>query len=214
MGFVLSSTEKKGDSVLLVSTLIAALAAALCCQAQSPPSQDADKAKQIDQAVTRGRKLESQSNLSAEQKELHLRAGELINRLRQAPAGSYKLERLAAAIKALHDASIRIGLASNANQAASVPVAKDDVKWNLDRAYFRTAQIDFFARRVKETATEPYVQMAQRLYQMAAAAYDSGHYYRADRLALASSTVVHCIEALAQAELKTGERPARADSRE
>lgn len=167
------------------------------------------KAESIQKISQRLDRLSSRPNLLQENHFLHNQVSALLERSRQAPAGSYLLGRLQSAMGDLLDASEYILESQEGRrerdddtEEASRRAARD-----LERSYFRIMQGDYFASQSRENNATEYVLTARRLYQQARAAYDAADYRRARRLAEAGREVISALESLAQATVPVPEPP-------
>jgi hypothetical protein len=123
---------------------------------------------------------------------------------RQAEAGSYLFGRLENAIGNLLDAVEEIAESEgNADDGDTQERAAKD----LERAYFRVRQGDYFARMSTERDAKAYGKTAQVLYQKGRAAYEMKQYRKARRLAEAARDVIDGLEDLAQAAVRIPEPP-------
>jgi hypothetical protein len=167
------------------------------------------KASELREISQRLRRLSSRSGLSQENEFLHAQVSAVLERARQAPAGSYLFDRLASAVDDLLDASEEI-LESRRDRRErddDPEEAKRRTARELERTYFRVQQGDYFGRQSKESNAADYVRTARRLYQIARGAYDGGEYHRARRLADAARDIISGLEALAQAAVPIPEPP-------
>jgi hypothetical protein len=166
------------------------------------------KEENLRENVERLSRLTSVPNLVQENRFLHDQASSLLERSRQAPAGSYLLDRLESAIDDLLDASEHIRESAqdrpvrNADPEENRRIARD-----LERTYFRITQGDYFARQSQESNAGEYVLTARRLYQQARASYDAADYRRARLLGQAAHEVISGLESLAQAAVPVPEPP-------
>ena len=69
-----------------------------------------------------------------------------------------------------------------------------DAARELERAYFRTAQLDFFSRQSGADRMSSTAGLSRRLYQEGRAAFDRHEYYLAMQLALASRNLSAAVE--------------------
>jgi hypothetical protein len=179
---------------------------------RSPEQRKAESIAEVSQRLGR---LSSRPNLSQENRTLAQKVTSLLDRSRQAAAGSYLFECLESAMDDLLDASDEIlesrldvqpgGRGRNRNQ--SIEEDRQDTARDLERSYFRIQQGDYFARQSQETDGQDYVVLARRLYQLARAAYDNADYAAASDLADASRKVIDGLESLAQAAVPIPEPP-------
>jgi hypothetical protein len=136
---------------------------------------------------------------------LHARAGELVERTRQAKGNNIQFDRLSRAADAILRASDRI---FGARKAAAMDEAdKRDAAEFLQRCYFRVQQAEYFAGLSGEKESKKYVTTTRSLYQQARSAYDAHLYDRARMLGDASSMVVSALENIAHASLNIPDPP-------
>jgi hypothetical protein len=133
------------------------------------------------------------------------RAGELLERTKQARANNFQFDRLARAVDALLRASDRIFSARKASQMDEND--KRDAAEFLQRCYFRVQQADYFAGLSGEKESKKYVTTTRSLYQQARSAYDARLYDRAQMLGDASSLIVAALENIAHASLNIPDPP-------
>jgi hypothetical protein len=152
--------------------------------------------------------------LTPENHSLHQKVSSILDRSRQAPAGSYVLDRLESAIDDLLDASeeileSRLDLRTRQENRGGQDAedARRSTARDLERSYFRIQQGDYFARQSQQGDAGDYVLLARRLYQLARAAYDAADYSKAGDLADASQKVIDGLEGLAQAAVPIPEPP-------
>lgn len=153
--------------------------------------------------------------LSQESRSLGQKVSSLLERSRQAAAGSYLLDRLESAMDDLLDASEEIlesrldlrDRQGNRDRQQDANEARRTTVRELERSYFRIQQGDYFARQSQESDAQEYVLVARRLYQLARAAYDAGDYVGARGLSEASQKVIDGLESLAQAAVPIPEPP-------
>jgi hypothetical protein len=158
--------------------------------------------------------LSSRTNLSQENRSLAQKVATLLERSRQAPAGSYLLDRLESAMDDLLDASEDIlesrsggGGQGNRGRQPDPDEARQSTARELERSYFRIQQGDYFARQSQESDASEYGILARRLYQLARAAYDASDFPGARDLSDASRKVIDALESLAQAAVPVPEPP-------
>ena len=172
-------------------------------------SEEQRKTENIETNARRLDVLNSQTSQPPEAVFLRLQISDLLNRARQAPAGSYLFDRLDSAVDNLLDASEDIlelprdGRNRRENPEQDTRRAARD----LERAYFRITQGDYFANQSRESNAAEYVMTARRLYQQARAAFDAQDARRARRLADAAQEVISGLESLAQAAVPIPEPP-------
>jgi hypothetical protein len=132
----------------------------------------------------------------------------LIARTRGLSYTSYEFDRMMEALDDLLDACEDLAAAVRArNGAEREKETRDSVAKQLERAYFRVQQGDYFARLSADSHGREYVLRSRQLYQRARAAYDTRDYRRAAKLASASSELVNVLENLAQAAVRKPEPP-------
>ena len=169
------------------------------------------KQRDLNELSSRFNRLASDPELAEEQHFLHERVQELMERARQAEAGSYLFGRLEEAMDDLLDASDELRDARRVPQDNDndddEQEAQERTARDLEQAYFRVRQGDYFARQSGEPQGKNYAQTAQRLYQQARAAYDGKEFRRARHLADAAREVIEGLENLAQAAVRIPEPP-------
>jgi hypothetical protein len=132
----------------------------------------------------------------------------LIERSRPLARPSYEFERMLEALDDLLDAREELVAASRANRPAKDrDESRADTAKRLERSYFRLQQGEYFARLSGDKQASEYVSRSRRLYQKGRAAYDAQDYYRANKLASASSELVNVLENLAQAKVRRPDPP-------
>lgn len=168
------------------------------------------KVKELNELSGRLNRLASDAGVTEEQNFLHERVQELIVRARGVEAGSYLFARLNEAMDDLLDGSEDLRDArrdrrdddDDDEQEAQERTARD-----LEGAYFRVRQGNYFAQQSGDPHGKSYVRMAQRLYQQARAAYDAKRYRQARDLADAAREVIDALENLAQAAVRIPDPP-------
>jgi hypothetical protein len=175
-------------------------------------SDEEEKIEDLNEQTDRFNRLASEPDLSEEQLFLHARASELLDRARQAPAGSYLFDRLDSAIDDLLDASSRLQRIKTPDdddeeEEDREPEAQRRTARDLERTYFRVQQGEYFGGQSGDPKAGEYVRLAQRLYQQGRSAYDSGKYWRARQIADAAREVIDSLEGLAQAAVRIPELP-------
>jgi len=196
------------------------LMAAPCLAAQggrrsdrsTPEQRKTETIRTTSQRLTR---LSSRPDASQENRSLVQKVSSLLERSRQATAGSYLLDRLESAMDDLLDAGedifesrldLRDRQGNRDRQQDAVEARRTTVR-ELERSYFRIQQGDYFARQSQESDASEYILVARRLYQLARAAYDAGDYVAARGLSEASQKVIDALESLAQAAVPIPEPP-------
>ena len=195
--------------VVLGLAFVAALP--LLADRKRPKSSEERKTAELRELSQRLERYSAGREQTEERRFLHARAGDLLDRARGAPAGSFLLRRLFEATDSLLDASEQI------DKSAGNRGCRDDDDDNcgnqqdtardLERTYFRFTKNDHFAQKSKEANGHEYVSTARRLYQLARKAYDSADYPRARRLAESARELTNAIENLAQAVVPVPEPP-------
>ena len=206
-------------SVLILSLILVVVADMFPQQrerraAQSSPEEKKTEAlRKISQRII---SLSSASTNSEENRFLQTELAALLERSRQAVAGSYLFDRLRATMEDLLEASEEILESRESKRDSDNKRRKDDedddddddhktgsarqkVARELEKTYFRIQQGDYFARQLKERNGAGYVLTARRLYQEARAAFDASNYRAADSFAEASREVISAPESLTQA---------------
>jgi hypothetical protein len=136
---------------------------------------------------------------------LNARAGELLERAKQARGNNFQFDRLASATDNLLRASERISSARKASQVDENE--KRDAAILLQKCYFRVQQAGYFADLSAEKETKQYETYTRGIYQQARSAYDARQYDRAQMLGEASSLIVMALENIAHASLKIPDPP-------
>jgi hypothetical protein len=179
--------------------------------ADEDKSDEQEKIEDLNELTDRLNRLASGQDLSEEQLFLHARVSELLDRARQAPAGSYLLERLDSAIDDLLDASGRLERIKTPDDDVEREDRESEAQRrtarDLERTYFRVQQGEYFGEQSGDPMAAEYVRLARRLYQQGRSAYDGGTYWRARQLADAAREVVDGLEGLAQAAVRIPELP-------
>ena len=153
--------------------------------------------------------------LTQENRSLAQKVSTLLERSRQAPAGSYLLDRLESAMDDLLDASENIlesrsgrgDRQGNRDREPDPDEVRRSTARELERSYFRIQQGDYFARQSQESDASEYGILSRRLYQLARAAYDASNFSGARDLSDASRKVIDALESLAQAAVPVPDPP-------
>jgi hypothetical protein len=124
---------------------------------------------------------------------------------------SYVAERLKAASRNLgeaveHLANARLNLKWDDDDGQSEPPDRDDdsekdAARELERAYFRTAQLNFFARQKGAAGVSEWATLSRRLYQEGRAVFDKKEYFKTRQLAKASAELSSAVEKYLQSQL-------------
>ncbi|MCI0417762.1 MAG: hypothetical protein L0387_39980 [Acidobacteria bacterium] len=124
---------------------------------------------------------------------------------------TYVAERLKSASRNVaeaveHLANARLNLKWDDDDGRSENPNRDDdsekdAARELERAYFRTAQLDFFARQKGAGGASEWVTLGRRLYQEGRAVFDKKEYFKARQLAKASSELSSAVEKYLQSQL-------------
>jgi len=124
---------------------------------------------------------------------------------------TYVAERLKGASKNLgeaaeHLANARLNLKWDDDDGRSEPPDRDDNSEKdsareLERAYFRTAQLNFFARQKGAAGVSEWATLSRRLYQEGRALFDKQEYFKARQLAKASAELSSAVEKYLQSQL-------------
>jgi len=136
---------------------------------------------------------------------LHLRASELIDRMKQPQANNFQFDRLFRATDSLLRASERI-MQARKNGSIDDDERRDAALF-LQRCYFRVQQAEYFAGVSGEKEAKQYVSHTRGLYQQARSAYDAHQYSKARMLGDASSLIAAALENIAQASLRIPDPP-------
>jgi hypothetical protein len=164
-----------------------------------------DKAERLERLAKTLVWLSGMADPALENSFLHARAGELVERTRQAKGNNFQFDRLSRAADALLRASDRI---FGARKAATMDDAeRRDAAEFLQRCYFRVRQAEYFAGLSGEKESKKYVTTTRSLYQQARSAYDARLYNKARMLGDASSMVVSALENIAHASLNIPDPP-------
>ena len=195
----------------LVLLLATSLLSSAPLPADEKKSDEQEKVEDLNEQTDRLNRLASKPDLSEEQLFLHARVSELLDRARQAPAGSYLFDRLDSAIDDLLDSSGRLQRIKTPDDDVEREDRESEAQRrtarDLERTYFRVQQGEYFGEQSGDPKAGEYVRLAQRLYQQGRSAYDSGKYWRARQLADAAREVVDSLEGLAQAAVRIPELP-------
>ena len=195
----------------LVLLLAVSLVPPVFLRADEKKSDEQEKVEDLNELTDRLNRLASKPDLSEEQLFLHARVSELLDRARQAPAGSYLFDRLDSAIDDLLDASGRLQRIKTPDDDVEREDRESEAQRrtarDLERTYFRVQQGEYFGEQSGDPKAGEYVRLAQRLYQQGRSAYDGGTYWRARQLADAAREVVDSLEGLAQAAVRIPELP-------
>lgn len=174
-------------------------------------SAEEEKIEDLNDLSKRLNRLASKAGETEDQRLLHTWVSELMSRARKAPAGSYVFDRLESAIDALLDASDEVESIrypdDDEDEEDRESNAKQRTARELERAYFRVKQGDYFAKQSGNRSAGEYVRLARRFYQLGRSTYDSGKYWRARRYADAAREVIGTVEDLAQAAVRVPDLP-------
>jgi hypothetical protein len=172
----------------------------------NPEQSKTERLRRVSQHLNR---LSSRPELTQENRFIHEQVSSLLDRSRQAPAGSYLFDRLHSAMEDLLNASEHIldSRQTGNDRDGNTEAAKRRIARDLERTYFRIQQGDYFASQSQERNAAEYVLTARRLYQLARVAYDQASHFQARRLADASREVISSLESLAQAAMPNAEPP-------
>jgi hypothetical protein len=189
----------------LALALLLCLGTATADANQSRSSRaERNKIEDLDDLSRRFNRQTAFRGLSPETEFLHARATALMDRARQAEAGSYLFGRLENTIDNLLDAVEEI---AESEETGDDDDTQERAAKDLERAYFRVRQGDYFARMSTEGDSKAYVKTAQALYQKGRGAYEMKQYHKARRLAEAAREVIDALEDLAQAAVRIPDPP-------
>jgi hypothetical protein len=196
--------------IALSFAAVLAFSAAMAADRKKKSAEE-EKLEDLNELAGRYNKLTRDAELSEEQRFIHARVAELLERAREAPAKSYVFERLESAIDDLLDGSGEIRKVREPDEDE----AKEDRERNaqsrtareLERAYFRVKQGDYFGKLSGDSRAQEHVRVAGRLYQHGRQAYDSQRFWRARRYADAARELIDSLESLAQAAVPVPEPP-------
>ena len=153
------------------------------------------------------------SGLSKEVEPLLADAAKLQQQARKTLASgqTYVAERLKSASRNLgeaveHLANARLNLKWDDDDGRSEPPDREDDSEKdsareLERAYFRTAQLNFFARQKGAAGVSEWATLSRRLYQEGRAVFDRKEYFKARQLAKASAELSAAVEKYLQSQL-------------
>lgn len=196
---------------ILAFLLVTGLLSPAFLPAHGDESEEREKVEDLNELTDRLNALASSPGVSEEQQFLHARVSELLNRAREAPAGSYLLDRLDSAIDGLLDSSRELERIRRPDEDEEEEDRQSDAQRKtareLEKTYFRVQQGVYFGEQSADPRSGDYVRLAQRLYQQGRAAYDGGRYWRARRYADAAGEVVSGLACLAQAAVRIPEPP-------
>lgn len=134
------------------------------------------------------------------------RARELLGRAAAESAKSYRYDRLEEALDDLLDAGEELAeLLREGNKRDTE--GQRTTALELENAYFRVTQAEYFARLSDDPQGKDYVRLARGLYQKARREYDAKQYWRARRYGDASREIVNTLEALAQSVVRVPDPP-------
>lgn len=169
------------------------------------------KIEDLNDLSKRLNKLASKQGETEDQRLLHEWVAELMARARKAPAGSYVFDRLESAIDAFLDASDELESLrfpdDDWEDEDRENSAKQRTARELEKAYFRVKQGDYFAKQTGDRGAGDYVRLARRLYQLGRRTYDNGRYWHARRFAGSAREVIEGVEDLAQAAVRVPDLP-------
>lgn len=189
----------------------AALLALLCIPqaVADKKSPERRKLEDLNDISKRLNRLASKPDLREEQRFLHDLTTLLLDRARQAPAGSYLFSRLEAAMDDFLDGSHELQemVDDDDSEEDSEDGARRRTAHELESAYFRVKQGDYFADQSREKGAREIVKTGRRLYQLARREFDEGRYWRARRFADAARECIDGLESLAQAAVEVPEPP-------
>jgi len=179
-----------------------------CCVA-GEDSAEKRKLDDLNELTDRLNRLASKESLREEQRFLHDLISRLLVDAREAKAGSYRFSRYESALDDFLDGSEELQemVDDDDSEEDSEPDARRRTARELESAYFRVKQGDYFADQSKSPDAGAIVRTAQRLYQAARREFDEGRYWRARRLGDAARECIDGLESLAQAAVEVPDPP-------
>jgi hypothetical protein len=131
----------------------------------------------------------------------------LVEQARARTGSPYEFDRILEALDDLLDAREDVAAGQGSRPSRKEGDGARDTARRLERAYFRVQQAEYFARLSADKNGPEYVRRSRQLYQKARAAYDAQNFYRANKLASASTELINVLENLAQAAVRKPDPP-------
>jgi hypothetical protein len=211
------SLSRIGTSVVLIGCLIWPLALLAGDDKRERLTKDQELARDLEKQDKRLQAVREytarSSGLSKEVEPLLADAAKLQQQARKTLASgqTYVAERLKSASRNLgeaveHLANARLNLKWDDDDGRSEPPDREDDSEKdsareLERAYFRTAQLNFFARQKGAAGVSEWATLSRRLYQEGRAVFDRKEYFKARQLAKASAELSSAVEKYLQSQL-------------
>ena len=211
------SLSRIGTSVVLIGCLIWPLALLAGDDKRERLTKDQELARDLEKQDKRLQAVREytarSSGLSKEVEPLLADAAKLQQQARKTLASgqTYVAERLKSASRNLgeaveHLANARLNLKWDDDDGRSEPPDREDGSEKdsareLERAYFRTAQLNFFARQKGAAGVSEWATLSRRLYQEGRAVFDRKEYFKARQLAKASAELSSAVEKYLQSQL-------------
>ena len=211
------SLSRIRTSVVLIGCLLQSVALPAGDDKRERLTKDQELARDLekqDRRLQAVREYASRSStLSKEVEPLLADAAKLQQQARHTLAltQTYVAERLKSASRNLaeaveHLANARLNLKWDDDDNRSEPPDRDDHSEKdsakeLERAYFRTAQLNFFARQKGAAGVSEWATLSRRLYQEGRAVFDKKEYFKAQQLAKASAELSSAVEKYLQSQL-------------
>ena len=211
------SLSRIGTSVVLIGCLIWPLALLAGYDKRERLTKDQELARDLEKQNKRLQAVREytarSSGLSKEVEPLLADAAKLQQQARKTLASgqTYVAERLKSASRNLgeaveHLANARLNLKWDDDDGRSEPPDREDDSEKdsareLERAYFRTAQLNFFARQKGAAGVSEWATLSRRLYQEGRAVFDRKEYFKARQLAKASAELSSAVEKYLQSQL-------------
>jgi len=193
-------------------TFLCAVVALLLCVLPLLADKKSPERRKLDELNDVSKRLNaiaSKQELRDEQRFLNEWVAKLLTRAREAPAGSYLFSRLVSAMDDFLDGSEELQkmVDDDDSEEDSEDGARRRTARELESAYFRVKQGDYFAEQSREKGADQIVKTAGRLYQLARREFDEGRYWRARRLADGARECIDGLESLAQAAVEVPDPP-------
>ncbi len=211
------SLSRIRTSVVLIGCLIWPLALPAGDDKRERLTKEQELARDLDKQDRRLQAIREytarSSGLSKEVEPLLADAAKLQQQARKTLASgqTYVAERLKSASRNLgeaveHLANARLNLKWDDDDGRSEPPDREDDSEKdsareLERAYFRTAQLNFFARQKGAAGVSEWATLSRRLYQEGRAVFDKKEYFKARQLAKASAELSAAVEKYLQSQL-------------
>jgi hypothetical protein len=176
----------------------------LCAERDKSPKQ-----RQQEELREAKQRLDRNLRVEASDRDLEFireQAQQILARAAAEDARSYRYGRLEEALDDLLDAGEELTLLLREGNRKDTE-GQRKTALELENAYFRVTQAEYFAQLSSDEHGKDYVRLARTLYQKARREYDAKQYWRARRYGDASREIVNTLEALAQSVVRVPNPP-------